>query len=270
MKSFDLVEAIQGKPFYLKNGCKGIIKYSVDNLCSSTDEPPQYPYVGYILNHQGELIKTCACWNMNGCSNITPNYDAVSMVADEDLNQQESIQKPLKPFNLEKALAGEPVKLRDGSKALVLYELSKSLKTTENTPIEYLLKGLIFKEENIVKTSNASWNLNGEWITDATSDYDIIGMWEEEISLTNVLEEASIIESVLKDLPKPFIPKLHEKYYTIALTSYNPIMKIINENCISDKQIINRGLTFKEEKDAEKVIEFLFKILKINKEKWNR
>ncbi|HHE3652873.1 TPA: pyruvate kinase [Pasteurella multocida] len=77
----------------------------------------------------------------------------------------------MKEFDLEKALAGEPVVLRNGDKAFV----------------KFVLENPLFEDDQVVgfhidsegKEEVTSWGNNGVHIPNANSIYDIIGMWEE-------------------------------------------------------------------------------------------
>ncbi|NNI03074.1 pyruvate kinase [Pasteurella multocida] len=77
----------------------------------------------------------------------------------------------MKEFDLEKALAGEPVVLRNGDKAFV----------------KFVLENPLFEDEQVVgfhidsegKEEVTSWGNNGVHIPNTNSIYDIIGMWEE-------------------------------------------------------------------------------------------
>lgn len=77
----------------------------------------------------------------------------------------------IKPFNLEKALGGEPVMLRDGSKAFVKYVMP------EEFDVERPLNGFVIERGEVY---SYRWSLDGTAIK-PTLDHpqDIIGMWKE-------------------------------------------------------------------------------------------
>ena len=54
MSNFNLEKALNGKAFYLQNGYRGIIKYSVANHVA-TGYALEFSYVGYILDDKGFL-----------------------------------------------------------------------------------------------------------------------------------------------------------------------------------------------------------------------
>lgn len=78
------------------------------------------------------------------------------------------------PFNLEKALQGEPVMLRNGLKAYIKYTAP-----SEYTG-EYPLKGYIIDPDSSEGITSESWTLAGkEFTLEVEYDGDIIGMWKE-------------------------------------------------------------------------------------------
>lgn len=80
----------------------------------------------------------------------------------------------MKPFDLAKALAGEPVTLRDGAKAYVLHHLS-DVEDGFRPLIGYCLT-----DEN--KQIPLMWLSDGA-LTGEESYFDIVGMWEEQPKL---------------------------------------------------------------------------------------
>lgn len=105
----------------------------------------------------------------------------------------------MKKFNLEAALNGEPVKLRNGQKAYIKYNLLDEIKSLNVKVGMYPLVGYRLEYNYI---NNTSWDVLGIAKYRATREYDIIGMWEEpKISI--------------EDLPKPFKPQETESYYYI-------------------------------------------------------
>lgn len=113
--------------------------------------PDDYTHKFIYLNNEG-LIYTSTYLN-----NDFKNYDGVISGFDviglwED--------KP-EPFDLERALAGEPVMLRNGLKANILKQIKDTL-------IGY------FDE-----CSPFSWDINGDASLAAESNHDIVEMWKE-------------------------------------------------------------------------------------------
>lgn len=179
MEPFKLEKAINGQAFYLENGYRGVIKYCVDDFCSPSGQPLDYPYIGYILDKYGFIYKANTCWDEKGKNLNTHDQDATTMVEDMDLNQE----KPIKPFNLEEALEGNPVRLRNGQKAIIFYNVPEKYKFPDNEKVEYPLIGFIFNEDGTLRTLHESWESTGKYNIDyKTHKFDIIGMWEDDIS----------------------------------------------------------------------------------------
>lgn len=98
----------------------------------------------------------------------------------------------MKPFNLEKALVGEPIVLRGGRKAFVLCDLKQRFKYPQSNK---QLIGVVATENNSdMFEHTARWYDTGEYLSDdggCESDYDIAGMWEEPVKTQGeILEEA--------------------------------------------------------------------------------
>lgn len=98
----------------------------------------------------------------------------------------------MKEFNLEAALNGEPVKLRNGNKAFICYKLSRYFKYWDGSPINFNICGYILNSNNDITMLNTAWKEDGKWtIDEVESDRDIIGMWEEpKLTSEQVLEKA--------------------------------------------------------------------------------
>ena len=87
----------------------------------------------------------------------------------------------MKPFDLQEALNGAPVKLQDGTKAFVLHKL--------NTKSEECLMGYYIDQYGW--HYQLSWRENGRSEIDQIDDANIVGMWEEpKLTPEQVLEKA--------------------------------------------------------------------------------
>lgn len=96
----------------------------------------------------------------------------------------------MKPFDLEKALAGEPVILRCGKKAILYYRVPDHYTHGDGVKITFPLVGIIFYEDGTVEDPNACWKDNGRF-TSLTSGKDIIGMLEEpKLTTAEIMEKA--------------------------------------------------------------------------------
>lgn len=191
MKPFNLVEAINGKAFYLENGYRGVIKYCIDDFITQFKQPPSYPYIGYVLDDKGFLFTAHTAWNENGGSNEYPSFNATTMV--DDTPSQEKGQT-MNPFDLEKALAGEPVKLRNGAKAFVLCNVNDYFKDSTRPAC---LAGIRSCINNNKYYNMLHWHLSGNIHQDIVSDYDIIEMWEEPKLTTEEIMEKAFQEKLI-------------------------------------------------------------------------
>lgn len=191
MEKFNLEKALNGQAFYLQNGYRGVIKYGVEDRITDTGYSPDYPYVGYILDDKGFIYKTAHCWDKDGKSNIVEGYHATTMVEENTYKQEE---KSMKPFNLEKALQGEPVLLRDGRKGFVFYRIPDQYRYSESETEEiiYKLRGMALNIKGFIEDISISWTLDGVYNTDDEDNPDdIIGMWvEPKLTIPELMEKA--------------------------------------------------------------------------------
>ena len=148
----------------------------------------------------------------------------------------------MKEFNLKAALNGEPVKLRNGSKAIILDDARNYFKNTR--PSDEVLLGLISDVNNQDKfLCSGAWASDGSWINNFVDEFDIIGMYEEpKISI--------------EDLPKPFKPQATQRYYYI----YGGYIGCEDEgrgNNIFDERAAEKGNCFRTKEDAQKWLDFM-------------
>ena len=100
----------------------------------------------------------------------------------------------MKQFNLEEALNGKPVKLCDGSKAIVLSRIPDNYKLENGLKVTFPLLGIILDTNGAVDDPYASWKDNGMFAS-CTSDYDIVGMWHDLST-----QEEIFVKAYAKDL----------------------------------------------------------------------
>lgn len=80
----------------------------------------------------------------------------------------------MKPFDLDAALKGAPVRLRDGAKAFVRYH-ERDLQVSQR------LVGWGMAEKGSPYNTPFTWDENGRfWDADTEAPFDIMGMWEEK------------------------------------------------------------------------------------------
>lgn len=125
----------------------------------------------------------------------------------------------MKPFDLEKALAGEPVVLRDGHKAIVYYYVPDEIKLDdEGTPETFPLKGMKFDQDGYLLNSSVEWRKDGRFRS-SESDSDIVGMWEEPKLTTEELMEKAFQEKLIirHSLLRPY----HKGFKVVGKTPDN-------------------------------------------------
>lgn len=149
----------------------------------------------------------------------------------------------MKEFNLEAALNGEPVMLRNGCKGVVYYKIPKEYFFSDGSNSAFPLKGLIFDEDGFIKDSSYFWTANGFCNHESYHPHDIIGMWDEpKISI--------------EDLPKPFKPKDGEPFYYIywgeIYCDYG-----YSERSSTYRSFSQNGQCFRTKEDAQKWLDFM-------------
>lgn len=152
----------------------------------------------------------------------------------------------MKKFDLKAALNGEPVKLRNGSKAIILDDARNYFKNT--MPSDEVLLGLISDVNNQDKfLCSGAWASDGSWINNFVDEFDIVEMWEEP-------------KINIEALPKPFKPKDGESYYYICGRFVNCIYNY-TEASPFDRVAAQNGQCFRTEKDAQKWLDFMKSML---------
>lgn len=126
------------------------------------------------------------------------------------------------PFDLEKALNGEPVMLRNGSKAIILEQVGDTL-------IGY------FDE-----CSPLAWKLNGYVSLYVNPDHEIVGMWKEPVSKT-----------VTVTLPRPLKEPKEDMWFinttgTVTRSTYNKTTSPVYWD-----ECFNAGFYFSSKEDAQ-------------------
>lgn len=131
-----------------------------------------FPYMFASLDEEDRII---VCYHVTRaftfCTDGQQRYDIVGLWKDK-----------VRPFNLDKALEGHPVKLRNGCKAYVKYCLP-----TEYNGI-YPVNGYVINPDINPNMETQRWNLAGKaWesgYVEYEDQYDIVSMWVEDESHT--------------------------------------------------------------------------------------
>ncbi|MFQ1049034.1 DUF551 domain-containing protein [Avibacterium paragallinarum] len=146
----------------------------------------------------------------------------------------------MKPFDLKKALEGEPVLLLNGSKAYVLHQFKhnpKHLKSLLGYKIHKTPEGKLIE-------SSLEWFADGS--TEMPSSNSIIGMWEEP-------KPKRFINGI--EVQQPLTMKTYisgEKYWCVDLESSELVTEItlyaFNTESLN---LVTRGLAFRRKQDAK-------------------
>ena len=121
----------------------------------------------------------------------------------------------MEPFNLEKALSGEPVVLKNGKKALIYHRIPDHYTHGDGVKVTFPLVGMIFDEDGTVDDPCAEWKDNGMF-TSSGSSKDIIGMWEEpKLTTEEIMEKAFSERLVLKH---PLLPDKCKGFKVVGKT----------------------------------------------------
>lgn len=147
----------------------------------------------------------------------------------------------MKPFNLEEALAGKPVKLRNGAKAYVKYVLDDEYST--NYPLRGFAEWKRLRDGSI-NIEEHSWTLKGEATTHKESILDIIGMWEEPKRFINGI-------GVPEPLKENEIENREYYWYISLMHDDNYIKGEIDKQVGVFQNLIRKGLVFKTKEGAE-------------------
>lgn len=144
----------------------------------------------------------------------------------------------MKKFDLKAALSGEPVMLRNGKKAFVVYDL-RNYPALMGKLGKKPLNGIVLNEDgDKCKYIDVEWNEAG---SNASVQFDIIRMWQDpKISI--------------EDLPKPYHPKTGDTYQYIVGTEV--FCRISVEDSF-DKSLSMGGQCYRTQEDAQKWIDFM-------------
>lgn len=164
----------------------------------------------------------------------------------------------MKPFNLEEALAGKPVKLRNGGKAYVKYVLDSKYNTS------YQLRGYIEYRSipnGAISIEEYSWTLEGIDFIDEKSESDIIGMYEEPKRFINGI-------GVPEPLKENEIENGEYYWYISLMHDDNYIKGEIDKQVGVFQNLIRKGLVFKTKEGAKAMAKALLNYKVEVKNEW--
>lgn len=122
----------------------------------------------------------------------------------------------MKEFDLKAALNGEPVMLKNGQKAVIKFNILDDVKDLEPRDAAYPLFGYRFNEGHVY---TLSWDLSGESIHWAVSEYNIAGMWEEPKLTTEEIMDKAFDEGLVVSCL--LFGKFIKKFKIVAKTTFD-------------------------------------------------
>lgn len=147
------------------SGEHGVTSEGLKVIYLGKSDDSAYPYWFGLLNKDDLIFQVTTC-----------NEDLQELDGFADAITGLWENKP-KPFNLDKALEGNPVKLKNGRKAYVKYVMPSEYKG------KYPLRGYVFDPDFATDAESTSWTLDGlNALSTRPHPSDIIGMWEEPTS----------------------------------------------------------------------------------------
>lgn len=164
MKPFDLEKALAGEPVQLRDGRKAKLIFKIpDELVFSGGLRPEYPLLGFIYKHNGELHHMKEYWSLDGGYMLGSDEDELDIVGLWEESLEDTIRKAYRD--------GLPLRTRLGDKVYIV-QISES-----DNP---LIRGLpVFGVMSDVASHR--WGLEGNYLdNDKQSPYDLVGLWEEE------------------------------------------------------------------------------------------
>lgn len=147
----------------------------------------------------------------------------------------------MEKFDLERALAGEPVRLRNGCKAFVLHRLSSEeiyiLDDTFCPPYE--LVGYRLADDGQFEGTHC-WTLNGQSYGEKSGDieecFEIVGMWD-------------VYNTVRVELPQPLDDvELNQRVYFITAKG---ISSVVYKETANDLLMLEDARFFATREDAQ-------------------
>ncbi|WP_066421717.1 hypothetical protein [Gallibacterium salpingitidis] len=129
----------------------------------------------------------------------------------------------MKQFDLEKALAGEPIKLQDGYKAYIVHKLENN---------EIILLGYYIDDDGM--KIPAWWNDDGSYEDKFEDNLDIIGMWEDHELPILSIEGNQEYKEVLYFNKRLFVPAWTK---VIAADQDGQIVAYSNDQLLANRNI---------------------------------
>lgn len=98
-------------------------------------------------------------------------------------------------FDLEKALSGAPVRLRDGQKAIIYYRIPDHIRYHKDEPVMRPLKGMVFEKDGYLSNCNMEWDIDGKQslVEGECSGLDIVGMYDVMKEVSNKIVQNKVL-----------------------------------------------------------------------------
>lgn len=148
----------------------------------------------------------------------------------------------MKPFDLEKALSGEPVLLRNGMKAVICGRVQDKYKLEDGVKVTFPLLGITLYEDNTVDNQCVMWRDDGRFAT-GKDGMDVIGMWEEPKLTTEEIMEKAFKEKLV--LVHDALQSFCEGYKVVGKTLNNKyILQDLDDGCLQFLHVFNKNLVW--------------------------
>ena len=164
MKPFDLEKALAGEPVQLRDGRKAKLIFKIpDELVFSGGLRPEYPLLGFIYKHNGELHHIKEYWSLDGGYMLGSDEDEYDIVGLWEESLEDTIRKA---YN-----NGLPLRTRDGKKVYIVQISDSDNPLVKDLPVFGVMSDI----------ASHRWGLEGNYLdNDKQSPYDIVGLWGEE------------------------------------------------------------------------------------------
>ncbi|EGP03031.1 hypothetical protein [Pasteurella multocida] len=140
----------------------------------------------------------------------------------------------LEKFDVNRALAGEPVRLRNGLKAFVTHKLNVDLISTSQEIEPYELVG--FTVQNGKFNGVICWTLSGNFYQHVEgTEFDIVEMWNDNI--------------IKVDLPRPL--KTAERNQHVYFITAKGISSVVYKETANDLLMLEDARFFATREDAK-------------------
>ena len=148
----------------------------------------------------------------------------------------------MKQFDLEKALAGEPVLLRNGTKAVICGRVPDKYKLEGVHKVIFSLLGITLYADDTVDNQCVMWRDDGRFAT-GKDGMDIVGMWEEPKLTTEEIMEKAFKEKLV--LVHDALQSFCEGYKVVGKTLDNKyILQVLDDGCLKFLHVFIKNIVW--------------------------